>query len=273
MGENDKRTVVFFGAGGAGRAFRHHSGVVPDLYVDNSPTLQGTRVDGVPVRNPNALNGLENIVVYITSGFVDEIRQQLLNIGVSVSAIVEIPKSQMGMHPFATNASRESAAEELAGIIESIPVPESVLCVGGTALGFARNNDFIPWDFDIDLFCRKSSRDSLLGALESNLAWRSTEISELSVTGVIARADSFLEIPVGIVFFEDSRDYTDRYSSREWTWPSKCLMNPETVEVRGHVFYLPNPSHHYLSEVYGSDWQTERADFAYSDYGGSQAGR
>jgi hypothetical protein len=234
--------------------------------------LHGTKVGGVPVVDPSALAGLSNIKVYITSGYVDEITQALLEIGVPGSAIVEIPKSQMGMHPFATDEARASAAERLAELVQSVPTPESMLCVGGTALGFARNNDFILWDFDVDLFCRDSSREHLLSALEADSKWKFTGKAQSSVQGLMIREEPLLDIPVGISFFQDFRDYTDRYNSREWIWPSRVLMNPEVVEVRGHIFYLPNPSRTYLAEVYGSDWQTERSDFAYSDYGGSQVG-
>jgi len=272
LGENQKQTVVFFGAGGAGLAFRHHSGVEPDFYVDSSPALHGTRVGGVPVVDPSALAELSNVKVYITSGYVDEITQALLEIGVPGSAIVEIPKSQMGMHPFATDEARASASERLAELVQSVRTPESVLCVGGTALGFARSRDFISWDFDVDLFCRDSSREELLRALEADSSWKFTKKTQSNVQGLMIRELPLLDIPVGVSFFQDSLDYTDRYNNREWIWPSKVLMDPEAVEVRGHIFYLPNPSSTYLAEVYGSDWQTERSDFAYSDYGGSQVG-
>jgi FlaA1/EpsC-like NDP-sugar epimerase len=76
LGSDQKQTIVFFGAGGAGRAFKHHSGIVPDFYVDNSRELYGTEVDGVPVVYPDALLGLANVTVYITSGYVEEITQE-----------------------------------------------------------------------------------------------------------------------------------------------------------------------------------------------------
>lgn len=79
--------LVCFGAGAMGRNALnalHKCGVEVDYFCDNSVHLWGTEVGGVMVISPLELQALSNARVLITSGYRDEIREQLDKLGILV---------------------------------------------------------------------------------------------------------------------------------------------------------------------------------------------
>lgn len=269
MRRSNKRTVVWFGAGGAGKAYLFHTGERPDFFVDNSETLHDSLVSGVPVFAPSILKTLTAPEVVITSGYVVDIRNQLRELGVPDERISITPKSLLGLHPFSTNKARSQFASSLSALFSQLDEPKSVICAGGTALGFVREGDFLEWDFDVDLFCRASVKESLIAALDASGRWETLGKEQDYLWGHLRFDQGDTTVPIGIKFFsERSLEYIDQYLSKTWVLPTSMLLEPAEVIVQGRVFYVPNPPERYLSGLYGSDWKVPRPDFTYDDYGG-----
>ena len=76
--------VFFFGAGGSGKSFLEmYPELSPKGFLDNSPSLWGTKIAGVPVYSPSHLLNQDpsQAVVFITSDYRAEITQELLSMG------------------------------------------------------------------------------------------------------------------------------------------------------------------------------------------------
>ena len=74
--------VFFFGAGGSGKSFlKMYPELSPVGFIDNSPTLWGTQVEGIKVYPPEELKNQnpKNTVVFITSDYRKEILRDLAN--------------------------------------------------------------------------------------------------------------------------------------------------------------------------------------------------
>ena len=257
--------LVYFGAGGAGVSYLDHSGVRPDFFVDNDKAIIGKEVDGVPVRAPDSLKGLGGVKVVITSGYVSEIRGQLREFGVPDESVSLIPKSMMGAHIFRSYMSRVAAAQRLAEFVGTLRARASMVAVGGTALGFVRDLDFIPWDFDVDFFAPNSQRSDI----ERQLSCRGNEILNSESTALQGELSfgASRTIPIGIDFFDHTQDrYVDNYGAHTWIWPVGMLVKPREVKVHGQSFSVPGDAAGYLERVFGPDWRSPRPDFTYDDY-------
>ena len=143
--------IFYFGAAGAGEAYCEHSGELPDYFIDNDKNKWGGSLLGKKILEPDFLKKANVKKVVITSGYLKSIFPQLLQIGVPESKIVIPRKSWLGKHPFKTLKARVESARILSDFM-NYNENFYITAVGGTALGFARDNDFILWDFDIDLF-------------------------------------------------------------------------------------------------------------------------
>ena len=259
--------VVFFGAGGAGKAYLEHSGVTPDFFVDNNPNLAGSYVANVEVRHPSVLRGMTGLSVVITSGYIDAIRRQLDSLGVPSESVTIVPKSMMGQNPFATISSRVLVAHVLGQFISNLSNGTLFVAGGGTALGFARDRDFIPWDFDMDFFAPASERENIEETLDKNRhRIRASERQKIDGEFII---NDELKVPFGLAFIDTEQEtYIDTYLERSWCWPTEMFIKPDALEVHGFLFSVPRNVEDYLVEIYGGDWATPRPDFTYDDYGG-----
>ena len=70
----------------------------------------------------------------------------------------------MGEHPFKVKENRIEAAKFL-NLFMKTNDSFKIVAVGGTALGFRRNSDFIEWDFDMDLFASINHYDEIFNFL------------------------------------------------------------------------------------------------------------
>ena len=161
-----KKLIVYFGAAGSGLAYCQHSGIVPDIFVDNDSSKWGTFVNGVKVMSPKVLESITLQAVIITSGYIKDILPQILSLGVDRDKIYLPPKSLLGFHPFIDEINRKQAAVKLNEVMTAMGNQKNIVAVGGTALGFFRDNDFIHWDNDIDLFSPIQYKPALIDFLQ-----------------------------------------------------------------------------------------------------------
>lgn len=260
--------IIYFGAGGSGFAYCQHSGINPDFFVDNDQTKWGNYIESIEIKSPDEIKKNQIKKIVITSGYVKDILPQILALGVNIDKVEIPPKSFLGLHPFKDETTRNQAAKMLFKIMASLSSKCKVVAVGGTALGFARDSDFIHWDNDIDLFAPLKSKadvfnllndmgcnpyydlDSSMPSIHSQLTLENKTIIELSVDFFDTSSDSFDDI------FED---YI-------WKWPTSMFTDCSKIEVHGFKMNVPNPVSEYLTKVYGRSWVEPKPEFNHSDY-------
>ena len=259
---------VYFGAGGAGLAYCQHSGSVPDFFVDNNSELWGSFHNGVIIKSPDCLRDEEINKIIITSGYVKEIIPQLLALGISEEKIVIPAKSLLGLHPFRSRNNREEVAAKLAEVFRCLG-ENKLVAVGGTALGFCRDQDFIPWDFDIDFFAAKTGQDRIHRAFH-DCGLDSVVKSDSSIL-VSLGLDSGEVVPIGIDFFDTGQEFfLDAYEDYTWKRSVRMFTECDSVIIHGVEFYVPSPCDEYLRSVYGEGWSIPNPEFNYSDYTGER---
>lgn len=262
----DKELEVFFGAAGSGVAYCYHTKEIPNLFVDNDPDKWGTFVNGIEVMSPDILSTVLIKRVVITSGYVKDIFPQILNLGVEENKIYSPPKSLLGMHPFSQEGNRIESAIKLNEIMTEFQDRWSIVSVGGTALGFVRDGDFIHWDPDMDLFAPFESREPLYNYLQIH---GFNPVYELDSIKAVLYISDGSEVPFSIDFYDwNSETFLDRFEDYTWTWPTTMFTECKKVEIHGKMMNVPNPPNEYLSKVFGKTWSIPNPNFGYSDYAG-----
>ena len=261
-----KRKIIFFGAAGAAFAYCQHTKTKPDFFVDNDSNKWGTFVGGIEVMDPKTLTSTPIETVVITSGYQKAIFRQILSLGVDESKIQRPAKSLLGFHIFKDEVNRIQTAKKLFQIMTELRENCKIVAVGGTALGFARNKDFILWDSDIDLFAPIRSKLEIFEYLK-NLGYKPEyDLDSIKATMIL---NNGVEVPFSIDLLDWGKDtFVDIFEDYSWEWPTKMFTECLEIEVHGVRLNIPNPVDKYLRKIYGKTWQTPNPNFAYSDYGG-----
>lgn len=258
--------IIYFGAGGGGKSYCLRSKNLPEFFLDNDKEKWGKKLLGCPILNPSILTTFNSDsidTVVVTSGYIKNILPQLLNLGVPREKIVIPKKSWLGDHPFRDKKDRFETASKLESLM-GYKKDFLLVAVGGTALGFCRDRDFIFWDSDIDLFAPSDHFEELLKILTENEYCPVIENNSIKATMFLS---SGVLVPMGIDLFErDSKTFLDTYEDHQWTWSTKMFLSPKYIDIHGFNLSVPNPPELYLSGVYGTDWKIPNEDFSYFDY-------
>ena len=261
------KKTIYFGASGSGIAYSQLTKTSPDFFVDNDINKWGNYINGVEIKDPNFLTSIMIKEIIITSTYVHEILPQLLNMGIDKEIINYSPaKSLLGLPLFYDKTTRIQTANKLEQIMTSINDKWKIVSVGGTALGFGRDSDFIYWDGDIDLFAPEQSKLAVLNLLQELNCNPKVEADR--ITGAII-LDNGIQIPFSVDFFNtDSDTFIDRFEDYYWEWPTIMFTKCMEIEVHGKLLNVPNPLDQYLGKVFGESWTVPNPEFGYSDYAG-----
>lgn len=262
---NNRNLNIYFGAGGGGISYCKHTGKLPDFFVDNDKNKWGSELLGIKILSPEDIDDCESVNWLITSGYVKEIFKQLQKLGISEDRISIPPKSLLGSHPFRTEANRREATTLLVNVIRDINKEFKLVAVGGVALGFCRDGDFIHWDFDIDLFAPVQFKSRLFDILQKHQHAPFYENNDSMRAEFVLMSGE--KIPLGIDFFDaNASTYLDCFEDYSWSWPTEMFTNCEEVNIHGETLYVPSPHTLYLSKVYGKTWNVPNPEFRNTDY-------
>jgi hypothetical protein len=270
---SETSVLIYFGAGGSGAAYCEHSGQLPDLFIDNDKAKWGKKLKDVIILSPTILDFLPIEKIVITSGYISSIKSQLQDLGVSSDKIQVIPKSLQGYHCFTSEENRAYALEKFHELTDALSEECTLVAVGGTALGFVRDRDFIHWDNDADFFAPNSSRGMVVEVMQKiGLEVQEEPGDVMSSVHSVIYVKNGIDIPFSIDFFNEKEEtFTDTFEEYTWQWPTKMFIHCKKIKVGGKWLNVPNPPEDYLSGVYGKDWQVQKRDFGYDDYGGNSS--
>jgi hypothetical protein len=122
---------------------------------------------------------------------------------------------------------------------------------GGSLLGAIRDNDFIPWDDDIDIDMMEEHFIPLMHQLKERLI-NAGFIVRLSDTKKFPKMSFFKygpKISVGALH------KSGRWMTRpNHVYPARCFYADETIIFKGLKFLVPSPVEAYLEHCY-KDWR------------------
>lgn len=257
--------IFFFGAAGSAKAYIDWTSKKPDFFIDNDPDKWEKELCGIVIKSKEFLqknlNNIEKVV--ITCDYLNEIIPQLKKLNIEDQKIEIPPKAFLSAPVFKDYNVRKLCAEFLSKLT-NMPKTEGIVTVGGSALGFCRESDFILWDGDLDLFAPKKYELEIFNYL-SNI-FTNPMIADGAIKGQFNYKDK-IYIPFGIDLYDSDQDfYIDTYGDHKWKWPVKMFLQNEKVNIHGFSINVPSPSEEYLSGIYGERWKIPNKKFNYYNY-------
>ena len=258
---------IYFGAGGSGIAYCSHTNSKPDYFVDTDQEKWGKKLLGKEILSPKEFRSIDKklvTVIVITTSYLKDVLPQIKDFGFDANIIEIPPKSLMGLHPFSNLGNRIETANKLGNFIAEFS-QKKILIGGGACLGICRENDFIKWDTDIDLFASIASYQNIFQSLKER-GW--SPYLELDSIKFHFQLNNETIVPFSIDFFDPNKtEYLDTYEDYSWKWPIDMFTKPKKYILHNNEFYLPNPVEDYLAGVYGLDWKVSKPEFKHCDYG------
>ena len=138
----------------------------------------------------------------------------------------------------------------------------SVFISDGTCLGAYREQDFIEWDYDVDILARAEELIPYMDILKERFEKegynvRSLYYSESIHHGFVLRFKGVVLDIHGMYLISGKRWRLKRRITRNRTtyaYPVEWFENPDQIEFLGRKIFIPTPEDKYLEALYGNGY-------------------
>ena len=128
----------------------------------------------------------------------------------------------------------------------------------GILLGAIRDNDFIKWDWDIEISVFGEEFDSKINKVVDELKCNNFKILNVNKKANDSKIDFIWELDKSVTGYTIWSWYYSKlrkvYWRRELSVPKKYLQNLSSIKFMGREFKCPSNPKDYLSYAYG-DWR------------------
>ena len=280
---NTRKKVVLFGAGASAKYFIKNNKGILDIIscVDNNPQLWGTYAEEVLIRNPEFLQKMEFDQVIVTTQWSEQVRSQIINLGISKSKILIPDRRLLNPLQFDSEERQKVGIKVIKYLVQLFANFEINLVIDmGTLLGIYRDGKLISWDSDIDFMLFKDDMEKAYRILaklveEDFIDYRfgnlvvsndANLLSQIEVTCFSSQFDK-LGFPITINARENRDNLTVWIKFPDlWSAPREHFDKLEFIEFDGLKIPVPALTEKYLAYIYGPNWITPNPSFTYSDY-------
>ncbi len=227
-------------------------------FLDNDPEKQGKKLEDIPIYPPEKIQNLDFDYVYTASLFFQEMKEQLLTMGIPEEKIIIPQKRLFHNQPFQDETVRKQA-EQILIILDDFFKKNSIKYSFeyGTALGLYRQNGIIPTDNDIDVAIFTPLNEKIIKEIQQLIStsytlfspWNFIKEKENGSGGLynnLFKIDFKLHIKKGIYW--DDNVYNNIPTHFFDTFDKKLFLNQE-LNIPAHI-------EDYLIWVYGENWRT-----------------
>jgi phosphorylcholine metabolism protein LicD len=131
------------------------------------------------------------------------------------------------------------------------------IIIGGTVLGYARYNDIMEWDTDLDIGVTKELNSVQWSKLYSTLRRNGFKLNRNLRDFNCGRRKASFNLwfwhKVSDSYYES---YPEKIPGYKYVKKAKWLDSPLNLEFLEDVYPMPNHLNDYLESCFGADWKT-----------------
>ena len=153
--------------------------------------------------------------------------------------------------------ARRNEFKSICNILNNLKI--DYFLIGGALLGAIRNNDFIKWDWGVDIgilnlndFFNKF--ELLVNSLKEKNFYILSTIKEKQDLKIYFKGKFPKEVSAYTIFSWNYSNKEKKYWRREYSIPEKFLKNFSKIEFQGVLINCPFNPEEYLTHAYG-DWK------------------
>jgi lipopolysaccharide cholinephosphotransferase len=143
---------------------------------------------------------------------------------------------------------------KICDILDSLKI--SYFLQAGVLLGIIRDNDFIKWDWDVEISIFPKDLLPNIDLIADNLKTNGFEINKINRKKDDSKIDFIGEYPGNVtgytIYAWNYSKIRNVYWRREYSLPPKFLKSFSKVDFLGRQFNCPNYPEEYLKFVYGN---------------------
>lgn len=277
--------IIIFGIGSAGRAILRRYGRVHEVvaFIENNTALNGSTYADIPIRPVSSIQVLEFDRIAMGGVWVDEMKEQLIDMGISEEKIWLIEDTELKFTSQDRQKSTDMLVKEFARLMKDAAIPYFI--EGSALLCLLRGQDLseVP-DVDV-LITSHADIEKTWNLISKNELFKTQQLEKVIYTQdrVLTRKDEINRITIKSseeiigqdpVVFDINRAvdignyYILDYIGDAYHYYSKKFVGEgRFIDYKTMGLQVPERAEDYVAQAYGADWRIPARKWTTKDYG------